>query len=203
MPVEEVLVPFQTPRTHVPVAYGVRGTVLVTSIRALRARNLFEAYSQRLDARQRDRVLNVAAATWVPFDVALSHYAACNALDLTRSTIEEIGGEAGRFINATVVGVIMRRFSREAGAKPWLAFGHADRLISRTWQGSAISVTKLGPKEARVEWVGQPLAVFPYFRIAYKGFIHGILTLFCDVVFVREIPSLCTDTALAYRCSWV
>jgi len=203
MPIEEVVVPFQTPRASVKRAYGVRGTVLVTSLRALRTRGLFDQYLLKLDARQRERVMSIAAATWVPFDVALDHYAACNALDLGRSTIEEIGGEAGRFINETVVGVIARRFGREAGATPWLAFGQADRLISRTWQGSAISVTKLGPKEARLEWIGQPLAVFPYFRIAYKGFIHGIMTLFCDVAFVREIAPLCNETSLAYRCSWV
>lgn len=203
MPVEEVLVPFPAPRAKIPPVYGVRGTVLVTSLRALKARNLYDAYMAKLDAKQRQNILSVAAATWVPLDVAIAHYAACNALELPKTVIEDIGSEAGRFINETVVGVMVRRVAREAGASPWLAFGHADKLTGRMWQGSGISIIKVGPKEARLEWVGQPLAALPYFRIAYKAFVHGIATLFCDVVFVRDIPALCSDTTLTYRCSWV
>ena len=124
------------------------------------------------------------------------------AFGLAKHTIEDIGVSSGRFINATVHGVA-RRLAETAGATPWLVLENMARLQGRSVRGGAPRVVKLGPKEAQVEWIGQPCAPLPYFKIAYGGLLKGTLELFSTAVYVHPIPKLCTETTLGYRCSWV
>jgi hypothetical protein len=195
---EETFLPFGEGGT----ATAVRSTVILTSLRALRARAHFDRYMQALDEKYRDDILAITGGHWLAMDIARAHYLACDALALERGVIEDIGTESGRVLNHTVLAVVVK-LSREAGASPWTALKHTNRLVGRTWQGSTCGVFKVGPKEARLEWVGQPVASIPYFRTAFGGFILGALQLFGRVVFVREIPRYCTSTTLGYRCSWV
>lgn len=202
MPSEEELLPFGAPRNSIALATTIRGTVLLTSQRALRTRGLFDRYVKNLAPEHKDALLTMTAAAWVPMDVALAHYTACQELHLERDVILDIGGESGRFLNETVLSVVLR-LSKEVGVTPWSALMHADRLRVRTWQGGKIALFKLGPKEARLEWVGIPVAGVPYYKIAFGGFIYGIITLLTSTAFVRELPRYCTATTLGYRCSWV
>lgn len=202
MPSDEELLPFGAPRESIAPATTIRGSVLITSQRAMRARKLFDRYVENIDAAHKNRLLTMTAAAWVPMDVALAHYTACHKLALDRDVILEIGGEAGRFLNQTVLSVVLR-LSKEVGLTPWSALMQADKLRARTWQGGKIALFKLGPKEARLEWVGIPVASIPYYKIAFGGFIFGLVTLLASTVFVRELPRYCTPSTLGYRCSWV
>jgi hypothetical protein len=180
----------------------VRNTVLLTSQRAMRSRGVFDDYVARIESRYREPLVALTAGAWLPLDVAVAHYRACDHLNLDREMILSIGAESGRFLNQTVLSTVFK-LSREAGVSPWTALPHTNRLIARTWEGSTCGVFRLGPKEARLEWIGQPVSSIPYFRVAFAGFIHGILSLFADVVHVRELPRFCSFTTLGYRCSWV
>jgi hypothetical protein len=203
MPVdEEVIVAFAGTRAQPPPARRVRSTVLVASQTALRSRGLYDAYLAQVDAAHREQLAAVLAGAWLPLDVATAHYTACDRLNLGRDVVLDIGAEAGRILNQTVLKTVFK-LSREAGMSPWTAFPHSNRLIGRSWEGSTCGVFKVGPKEARFEWIGQPLAVLPYFRVAFGGFIRGILSLFSRVAHVRELPRCCSTSTLGYRCSWV
>jgi hypothetical protein len=199
---EEVFLPFTAPRDRVVPVTSVRGTVLASSLKALRARGLGDAYFGQLAPEFREPIVGMIVSAWLPMSLATAHYQACDALDLDRSTIEDIGGEAGRLINETLLSVVLK-LSREVGATPWTALARANRLFGRSWQGGDCAVYKLGPKEARLEWIGQPLAGIRYVRMAFGGFMHGLLTLFATRAIVRELPAHCTATTLGYRCSWV
>jgi hypothetical protein len=196
------LVPLPGPRHLIAHATHVRGTVLCSSLRSLRARGLGDAYMAALPRERHDEILSLTAQTWVPVDLAVAHYLACQSLNLPRTTIEEIGAEAGRFLNSSVLAVILR-VSREAGVTPWRVLGQIERLRERLWQGSAFGVFKVGPKEARVEWIGQPCALSEYYRVAYGAFMLACVRLFCETAYVRLVPSLCSQTSLGYRLSWV
>jgi hypothetical protein len=201
-PREEVFLPFDCPRAHPPPLTAVRGAVIASSIKALRKHELYDAYVQHLDPAHRDRVLGLSVSAWAPIAIAVAHYRACDALALDRATIEEIGGETGLSINQTVVSILVK-LSREAGATPWNALARSNTLMARSWQGSRCGVFKLGPKEARFEWIGQPLAEIPYIRVGFAGFVRSIMMLFSTKAFVRELPAYCSATTLGYRCSWV
>ncbi len=202
VPSEEVVVPFPAPRNLLPRVSAVRGILIVTSLRALRTRNLYDAYLTHVDPKARDAILAITAASWNPSALALEHYRACDRLNLTSAVIEDIGLESGRIINESVLGVVAR-LSRESGMTPWMALAHSNRLVWRTYQGGGVCVTKLGPKDARFEWVGQPSAASFYFRTAFGAFIRGVLSMFATPVVVREIPRQCDALSVAYRCSWV
>jgi hypothetical protein len=199
---EEVIVPFDPPRSQAPLATGVRSTVLLGSLRGLRTRNLYSRYLTHLAPRSNEAIVSITANQWLPISVAIDHYAACEKLGVQASVAREIGEESGVLLSQTALGAILK-MSTNAGMTPWPAIGQSRRLIERTWQGTSIAAFKLGPKEARLEWVGHPCAPIPYFRVAFGGFLNGLLGLFCRKSYVNEIPKLCTPTAVAYQASWV
>jgi hypothetical protein len=175
--------------------------VLLASLRGLRAHGQHERYMAALDPRYHGDIASLTAPTWLPMDLALAHYRACDSLDLPRDVIEAIGGESGVFINQTVLSVVAR-LSKGSGVDPWFALANSNKLCARTWVGGSFSVTKIGPKEAHLEWIQQPVARIPYFRTAFGAFTRKICGLFADVMYVRELPHH-SATELGYRMSWV
>lgn len=184
-----------TPATH------VRGSVLCTSLGSLRKRGLGDRYYAVLDPRWEEAMRSMTAAVWAPLPLAVAHYEACDRLQLSVETIESIGSEAGEMLNAAFVGVVVR-VSREMGANPWTVLANMPRLNDRLWRGGAFAVYKLGPKEARLEWHGQPVAASPYYRVAFGAFASAVLKPFCRSLFVRQLPQTSDHTTIAYRVSW-
>jgi hypothetical protein len=197
----EIYVPHLAPRERVPVASAVRGTVILASLRGIRARGYGDRYMANLDPAFHETLASLTAATWLPLSFAFAHYEACDRLKLDRHVMEEIGAESGRFINETIL-TVLSRLSREGGLTPWTALTNVNKLSQRTWIGGSFAVWKLGPKEARLEWIQQPVARVPYFRHAFGAFAHGICSMFCRKMYVRDLPIQHT-TELAYRLSWV
>jgi hypothetical protein len=202
MATEELVLPHVLPRERVPLASQVRGTVVLASLRGLRSRGHGERYMAMLDPKYHPVVESLTAGIWLPMDFALAHYDTCEALALDRQTIEDIGAESGRFINQTVL-TVMAKLSTESGVTPWFVLGYANKLAARTWVGSSLALWKRGPKEARLEWIQQPVARVPYFRLAFGAFTEAICRMFAKTVYVREIPGRVRPTEAAYRISWV
>jgi hypothetical protein len=76
------------------------------------------------------------------------------------------------------------------------------RLFERIFKGGGTRVVKYGPKEARIDIVGLPLAAFPCFRAGFQGMIKSGGELFCTRAYVSEVPRFCTATTIGYRCAW-
>lgn len=199
---EEEVLPHVAPRERVPLATSVRGTVLLSSLRGLRKHGQIERYMSLLERRHHDDVAALVAPVWLPMDFALAHYDACDRLKLDKATIELIGADAGSFTSQTVLDVVLK-LSKTSGVTPWYALSQSNKLVARTWIGSSIALYKVGPKEARLEWVQQPAARYPYFRTAFGAFAGAIMKHLANVMFVREIPKRTTDTEVSYRVSWV
>jgi hypothetical protein len=185
------------------MASSVRGTVIISSLRGIRQYGHGERYLAALDPGHRDAVASLTAATWLPMEFAVAHYEACEKLALDRATIESIGGDSGRFIYQKVL-TLVAKLSRESGVTPLFTLAHANKLGARTWIGSSFAVWQIGPKEARLEWVQQPLARIPYFRAAFGAFAQAICGLFAQKLYVRELPRRKgQESEIAYRISWV
>ncbi len=199
---EEIVVPHLAPQAQVPLVTSVRGTVIVASLRGLRSRGYGEQYMEALEPRFRDTVASLTAATWLPIDFGIAHYEACDRLDLDRTTIEEIGAESARFINETILSVVVK-LSTQSGVTPWFCLSYANKLCTRTWVGSSFAGFRVGPKEARLEWIQQPAARYRYFRMAFGAFSAAICRLFAQTLYVREMPNRSSNTSVSYRISWV
>ena len=61
---------------------------------------------------------------------------------------------------------------------------------------------KLGPKEARLDWVGIPYAAVPYYVTSFGGFLRALLQLFCTKAYTRIVPEHSSPMTVSYRLSW-
>jgi hypothetical protein len=198
---EEILVPLSAPRERLPPVTQFRSTLLTTSLKAIRDRGHGDRYLQILPPQHHDAVRACIAGVWLPIDLGLAHYAACNALGLSSEEQMAIGREVGLKIQGTFLGTVVK-LAKAAGVTPWLCLTQYQRLWDRLLVGGGVVLTKLGPKEARLECLGAELARIPYFRTAFRGLNESSCELFCSKAYVVEIKSLCTPTSLGYRIAW-
>ncbi len=101
---EELLVPHVAARDRIPLATSVRGTLILPSLRALRARGHENAYRAKLAPRWLKEIDALTAWTWFPVEFAVAHCTACDALELPDEVIEDIGAvEQFRFAFSNAV----------------------------------------------------------------------------------------------------
>jgi hypothetical protein len=92
--------------------------------------------------------------------------------------------------------------ARGAGVTPWAILPQLDRFWRRGANGGAVEVTKLGPKEARAEFVGCMLFDITYFRNAFRGVLLGMGALFCQKPYIHDLPRRATAEA-SFHLQWV
>jgi hypothetical protein len=83
---------------------------------------------------------------------------------LCRNIRAHYHAQVGTSLNKTLV-----RVAKASGVTPWQFFGQLERLWTRAFQGGAISVMRVGPKEALVEVHKVSLCQYAYFRHAFCG----------------------------------
>jgi hypothetical protein len=200
---EEIVLPFRAARDKLGLVKQVRSTLITTSQRALRTRAMFDRYVELLASEHRDLLLSSVVGVWLPMEAALAHYEACDAVGFTREEQIAIGNEVGDRVHGTFLGVMVRS-AKTAGVTPWLALGYSQKLFDRLFEGGGgIQVTKLGPKEARVDLVGVALLRVSYFRNGFRGLYQAGIGLFCEKVYTHEIGRSQSTAELALRISWV
>jgi hypothetical protein len=197
----EVVLPFRVPKERVPIASSFRSTWLSSSILALRERGDYERYLSLLDPRYREAITSHVPQQWLPIDVALAHYRACGALDLSREEIATRSLEITRRVHRTALALALR-VARDAGASPWTIYGRLDRLWDRVWQGGGVAVTRTGPKDALIEVAGWPCAEQPYCRAAMPWVVTAVTELFCRKAFVIDVTRDGARNSIALRAQW-
>jgi hypothetical protein len=196
--VEEVILPF--PARISPVR-EVRTTVIVSSIGVLRAAGYFERYEASLPADARELLVNAVAGAWFPVDLAVTHYAACDALHLSADQMTAFGRAVFDKTRGTLLGTMVR-MAREVGATPWTVLPHLQRFWDRAYNGGALRVVKTGPKEARGDVVQARMCESLYYRHALRGLLVGVVELFAQKAYVSIKPDH-RPGAVTYRIQWV
>jgi hypothetical protein len=193
--------PSLAPRAAVQDASHFRSTWLNSSVDALRARGHFDRYVTLLPDEHRATILESVAGIWLPIDVAVAHYGACEALALSRRDAWDIGVEVTRRVHGTTLALAIR-LAKQAGVTPWTILAQLPRLWERVWRGGAIAIREVGPKEAILEVMRWRVAAIPYVRQTMPAVVHGIVELFCAKVYVREVPGKNSPTSLGMRLQW-
>jgi hypothetical protein len=185
-----------------PRLLQVRGSLIVSSLQTLRELDLADRYLSHLPIEQHERVLFALAASWLPLELAMAHYGACEAMQLTDAELENIGQHVSTRIMGTFLGTLMRS-SRKlgAGADPHVPLRQYHRLWDRLLMGGGCTVRASGPKDASIESRGVPMFRYRYFRIAYTGLIRGAGLMFAKAVYTRIRRA--TDETLTIELSWV
>jgi hypothetical protein len=198
---EEEIIPIRVPPSRVPTVSRFRSTWLTSSVLSLQKRGLIERYLTFLPKEDHAAVLYAPPASWIETALVVRHYEACDSLKLPTVTLLEIGRDVVQRFHASSLAVA-RGFAAAAGMTPWTILRRLDALWSRAMVGGAVGVTKLGPKEARIELLGFPVSHIEYNRIATRGIIHGLVELFCTKVWVHEMSRMCSRLTLGYRVQW-
>lgn len=196
---EEIILPFPAERESIPPATAYRSTWIVSSLQTLRERGHFEAYRRNLAAHH-DRIFSALAGSWLPMDVARAHYEACNRLGLGLEEQIAMGLGVGGRAQGTLLSTAVKA-ARGAGVTPWTIIPQFDRLYRRAANGGAAAVFKLGPKEARGEFVGCELFDIDYFRHAFRGVLLNVGALFCEKLYIHDMPRRRRGEAV-FRLQW-
>jgi hypothetical protein len=148
------------------------------------------------------RMLSLTAAEWIDPEIGFQHYEAVDKIGMTPEEQEHMGMQVAQHLQKGFLSVVLR-LAIESGVTPWSVLERYQKLWDRYFDGSAISVTKLGPKEARAELVGFPMARIGYIQTGVGGIMRGVTELVAKRVYVQRVPKLSSETTLTYRVSWV
>ena len=191
---------------HTPAskpATTIRSTVLQSSVASLRQRGHFERWLTLVDPSHRETIVESLAPSWMPIEVAIAHYAACEALDLPSSEQVAMGEAVGDRIQGSFLTTLMKS-ARAAGYNPLVLLSQFDRLYARLFQGGSVQLTQTGPKDAEVEVRGMQTTRFPYFRLAFTGVVRaGILFSGVRVGYVKQGNYSTASDTLVMHASWV
>lgn len=200
---EEIIVPFPATLAAEPAATHCRGTLIVASTQTVKRHGHYERYVRALPPAYLSTITSTVAGTWIPIDVGVAHYRACDALDLPPEEQLEMGGEVVRNLQKTFIGAVLKAASSGVGVTPFVGLQKFTTIYSRSIKGGGARVVRVGPKDVRVEFVGLPLAGVRYFRVAYRGFIQAGCEFFARRVVVAELAAFLSPTTVAYRIAWV
>jgi hypothetical protein len=80
---------------------------------------------------------------------------------------------------------------------------HYGRFWTRAFEGGAVLITKLGPKDASIAISHVPFARSPYFRGTFCAIHEVALGLFSRQFYARLLTATFADDGFAIRLSWV
>ena len=201
-PALETVVPFRGPPSRMGIATVVRSTLVVASVQSLRGRGLYDRYAARLSQDERAELSTAVAGVWIPMSLAMAHYRACESLRLCVGEQLDISLEVGTHLHGTFLGAMLR-LARTVGVTPWAALSYTGKLYERLFRGGGIAVTRTGPKDARVDMVGNPLCEIEYFRTGVRGVYEAALQLFCERIVTHDVPRRHVGFDMGVRISWV
>jgi hypothetical protein len=188
--------------TGVEPCTRVKSTLLVGSLRALRSRGHGDAYLRHIEPHFVEAITAVGVPQWLPIEVAEAHYSACDALALSVDEMLKIGAIVAPTA-ASGVKVILRA-AQTTGATPWAALERAPIYWGRMYDGSNLSVTKTGPKDATIVIRRNPLARYVYWRIGLRGIVVELARALSTTAYAREVARhAVVHDSVIYALSWV
>jgi hypothetical protein len=179
-----VVVRLRASPSALPAVTAIRSTLITSSLRTLEERGLIDHYFTLLAPEHTATLRGAIAGTWLPVDVAVAHYRACNGLGLSTMEQLEMGRRVGEKIQGTLLGTLVA-VAKQAGVTPWTFLEKLDRLYDRLTVGGGIAVTRVAEKDALIEIYKVPLFETAYFAHAWRGVIQGICDLFCTRAYVK------------------
>jgi hypothetical protein len=199
---EEQLVPFPTTLADEPSVTHLRGTLLMSSRRALQRYGHFERYRALLPPNIEVAVASSVAGAWLPIELGVAHYQACDALQLPVDDALKLGAAVVHELQRTFIGTLLSTAGKEAGVSPLLGLQKFFGVYARSFKGGGGRLVRIGPKDIRVEFVGNPIVGIRYFRVAYRGFITAGCEVFARRVVTAELSARSSPTTVAFRVAW-
>ncbi len=198
----DVLIAESEPHLRGSHATHVRGTLIGSSVIALKNAGHFEAYKRALPVAWHEHVLFAPAASWQPIEIGVRHYEACTALGLSVSEIAAMGNAVAALTSKSIFATAAR-VARESGTSPLMVLPLLPRLWARLFQGGCVRGYQTGPKDVRMEVTGCVLLESTYFRTALRGLGASLVEPVARKVLAREGRATGDRQSVSILFSWV
>jgi hypothetical protein len=199
-PRREIVLALPVPADRILLATKIRSTVLSSSLVALDNLGLRDAYFERLPREHHPTIQGLVVGEWLPMDLGVTHYGAIDGLGISAEQAKANGRLVADRVQKSYLGTMIRTLG--LGITPWTILSRTQSFLDRLMLGSAASVTKLGPKDARVELHGVPIALYPYVRSGWAGMFEGTLEVVTRKVYCRDASPPRTESVAVLLLSW-
>lgn len=200
MPAELVLAEPALGRATAPITQ-VRSTLLAASLAALRGAGLWDRYHAQASPALREGVAALVSGTWIAVDFALTHYRTMEAMEISPVDMRAISAQIAIQLQTSVLSSLLV-LAKAAQVTPWLPLEQSPRLSARIWNGGGIQLWRLGPKEARMVFVGNVLMTVPLVHDAMATTLTVLLDAFATKVYVRTEEHARGDNKCSLRIAW-
>jgi hypothetical protein len=182
---------------------AVRSTLLQGSLQGLKEFGLYERWRELLAATERDLIVDSIAPTWLPIEVALAHYEACDRLDVDEAQLMLIGAAVGARVQGTLLATA-GKLARNVGVTPDVAARSFAPLWARLFQGGSLQIEQTGPKDLNLEFRQSVLTRCPYFRGTLCGNVKaGGQLLGVKAAYVKQLSYEPGKDRFVVKLSWV
>lgn len=198
---EEVLVPLSCAPERVAAANAIRSTTLMSSLVAIERAGKLPAYRENLPVEHRETLGALVAGTWLPMEVGLAHYATVERLEFSDEQARENGRLVAELVQNSHFAVLIRALGSTVTL--WSVLPRMPAFVARLVQGGECTVVRTGPKDARIELHGIPIARFDYVRNGWAGMLEGTLGLLVRRVYAQVLSSSDSPSVASFSLSWV
>jgi hypothetical protein len=181
----------------------VRNVVVQFSIAQLKEHGLYERYAQAISPRVLEELLSHLAPGWIPVELVLAHYDACEKLGLSTEELTKLGARTGDRLQETSLVSVAKKV-RSPDFDLWSAVGALYRMWARLYQGGSVQIVRLAPKIKVLEQRGFPMNRYAYFRQAQLGAVSSSYTALGARVSSLQLTSYDADKGEAVmRLTWL
>jgi hypothetical protein len=159
----EIIIP------HDPAAgplTAVRNVLVQASLSQLKVLGHYERYTKLIEPHLLEQLLSSLAPGWIPLDLVLAHYEACEKLALGRDDFDAMGEAVGDRVQDTML-ISPAKKERDVDFDLWQGIHALQRVWPRVFKGGSVQIVKVGPKAMLVEELGFVLNRYQYYRHAH------------------------------------
>lgn len=176
----EIIIPHDLSRGPL---VGVRRMLVHSSIAELGALGLYDRYSEVIESGSLDLIRELIGPGWMPVELVLEHYRACDELQLSDEAIHDAGMRAGDKMGSALLVAGAQPQVEMQNRSPWPLLQAFARMGRRIYDGASAQYVKTASNSLRIEYVGNPLFAFHYYRVAHRGFLsQAFISLSVEVV---------------------
>ena len=181
----------------------MRSTLLQGSLQALKEFGLYERWNTQIGTAERDLIVESIAPVWLPVEIALAHYEACDRLEVDEAQMALIGAAVGTRVQGTLLSTA-GKLARNAGVTPDVAARCFSPLWARLFQGGSLQIEQTGPKDLVLEFRQSVLTRCPYFRGTLCGNVGSATKLLgTKVSYTKQLSYDAGKDRLLVKLSWV
>lgn len=166
---KEIIVPHDLSRGPL---VAVRRMLVHSSIAELGAAGHYDRYRELMQPGALERIRELIGPGWMPVELALEHYSACDRLQLSDESIHEAGTRAGDKMGSALLVAGAQPQVEVKDRSPWPLLQAFARMGRRIYDGASAQYVKTASNALRIEYYGNPLFDFHYYRVAHCGFLR-------------------------------